>query len=95
MIIGGVNRYGMLADMMECLIQRDFAYNTMDVRMTYDYLKACLCDPTIGKIVLVAHSQGGIIVSMALDYLFADLPREVFGKLVRWPASSLIHLSVL
>lgn len=85
----------MLADMMECLIQRDFAYNTMDVRMTYDYLKACLCDPTIGKIVLVAHSQGGIIVSMALDYLFADLPREVFGKLVRWPASSLIHLSVL
>ncbi len=83
---GGGFRYGLLADMVECLVQRDFRYNTMDVRMTYDYLKACLCDPTIGKIVLVAHSQGGIIVSMALDYLFADLPHGVFGKLVRLPS---------
>lgn len=80
-------RYGLLADMVECLVQRDFCYNTMDVRMTYDYLKACLCDPTIAKIVLVAHSQGGIIVSMALDYLFADLPHGAFGKLVRLPLS--------
>jgi len=81
-----VDRYGLLADILECLIQRDFSYNTMDVRMTYDYLKACLCDPTISKIVLVAHSQGGIIVSMALDYLFADLPHGVFGKLVGQPS---------
>lgn len=80
-----VVRYGLLADLGECLVQRDFRYNTMDVRVTYDYLKACLCDPTIGKIVLVAHSQGGIVVSMALDYLFADLPHGVFGKLVRLP----------
>ena len=55
----------------------------MDVRVTYDYLKACLNDPTVGKIILIAHSQGALIVSMALDYLYADLPHEVFSKLVR------------
>lgn len=83
-VIGVHNKtYGMIADILECLIQRDFFYNTMDVRVTYEYLKACLCDPTIRKIVLVAHSQGGIVATMALDHLFADLPREVFSKLVR------------
>ncbi|KAL8823813.1 MAG: hypothetical protein Q9191_005530 [Dirinaria sp. TL-2023a] len=81
-IIGIHNKtYGMIADVLECLVQRDFSYNTMDVRVTYDYLKACLCDPTIHKIILIAHSQGGIIVCMALDHLFADLPRDVFSKL--------------
>lgn len=78
----------MLADLGECLVQRAFGYRGRAVRVTYDYLKACLCDPTIGKIVLVAHSQGGIVVGMALDALFADLPHAVFGKLVRLASPS-------
>lgn len=54
----------------------------MDVRIAYDYVKACLLDPTVTKIVLIAHSQGGIIASMVMDGLFADLPAGAMSKLV-------------
>ena len=73
----------LLIRMYRSLIQRDFSYNTSDVRVAYDYVKACLCDPTVQKVVLVGHSQGGIIVSMVIDELLTDLPQEVFGKIVR------------
>ncbi len=54
----------------------------MDVRVTYDYVKACLIDPTVTKVILLGHSQGGIITSLVLDELFADLPRSAVSKLV-------------
>ena len=54
----------------------------MDVRVAYDYVKACLLDPTVTRVILVAHSQGGIIASMVMDGLFAELPTEVLYKLV-------------
>ena len=83
-VIGVHNKtYGLPFDIVECLIQRDFAYNTLDVRVTYDYVKACLGDPTVRKVVLVGHSQGGIIISMVIDELLKDLPQRVFGKMVR------------
>ena len=76
------NRYGMIADLLECLVQRCLAFKTTDVRVAYDYTKACLLDPTITKVVLIGHSQGGLIASMVLDDLFADVPSEVLSKLV-------------
>jgi triacylglycerol esterase/lipase EstA (alpha/beta hydrolase family) len=39
-------------------------------------VKEALLDIKIEKVVLIGHSQGGIIVSMALDNLLSDLPRE-------------------
>jgi len=75
-------RYGLIADLIECIIQRSLGFNTMDVRVAYDYVKACLLDPTVTKTVLIAHSQGGIIASMVMDGLFADLPAGVMSKLV-------------
>ena len=48
--------YGLVADLIECLIQRCFSYRTMDVRVTYDYVKACLIDPTVTKVVLIGVS---------------------------------------
>ena len=75
-------RYGLIADLMECLFQRCLGFKTMDVRVAYDYIKACLLDPTISKVVLIAHSQGGIVASLALDSLFVDLPLEAMSKLV-------------
>ena len=80
-------RYGLVADLAECLLQRVFSYSTMDVRVAYDYVKACLADPTVSKVVLIAHSQGGIIASLVLDRLFADLPSESISKLVGWRRS--------
>lgn len=82
-VIGVHNKtYGLPFDILECLIQRDFAHNSLDVRIAYDYVKACLCDPTVRKVVLIGHSQGGIIISMVIDELLKDLPQEVFGKVV-------------
>ena len=77
-----VIRYGLIADLMECLLQRCLAFKTMDVRITYDYVKACLLDPTVSKVVLIAHSQGGIVASLVLDSLFTDLPLDAMSKLV-------------
>ncbi|MCJ1386266.1 hypothetical protein MMC17_009392 [Xylographa soralifera] len=73
--------YGLIADLLECLVQRCLAFNTMDVRVAYDYIKACLLDPTVDKVVLIAHSQGGIIASLVLDSLYADLPCTIISKL--------------
>ncbi|MCJ1265575.1 hypothetical protein MMC22_005455 [Lobaria immixta] len=81
-VIGVHNKsYGFIADIVECLIQRCFAYSTRDVRVTIDYVKACLADPTITTVILVGHSQGGIVISLVLDYLFADLPASSILKL--------------
>ncbi|PGH13713.1 hypothetical protein AJ80_06218 [Polytolypa hystricis UAMH7299] len=73
--------YGLLGDLIECIVQRAFSYNTFVVRFAYDYIKQCLTDPTARKVVLICHSQGGIITSMVLDLLFADLPIENVSKL--------------
>ena len=74
--------YGMITDILECLVQRNLSYNTMDVRVACECVKACLIDLEVSKVVLVAHSQGGIIASMVLDELFSVLPASTMSKLV-------------
>ncbi|TGZ77422.1 hypothetical protein EX30DRAFT_199684 [Ascodesmis nigricans] len=73
--------YGVLWDLVECLIQRDFLYSTEDTRLTYNYIKTTLLDPSVKRVVIMAHSQGGIIVSSVIDALYADLMPEAFDKL--------------
>lgn len=73
---------GMIGDVLECLLQRCLSYKTMDVRVAYEIVKGCLMDPEAKKVVLIGHSQGGIIVSMVLDELFPELPNESMSKLV-------------
>ncbi|EEP77753.1 predicted protein [Uncinocarpus reesii 1704] len=73
--------YGLIGDLLECIIQRSLSFNNYSIRFTYDYVKKLLVDPKIDKIVLIGHSQGGIIVSMVLDLLFTDLPAENMAKL--------------
>ncbi|KAL9576417.1 MAG: hypothetical protein Q9212_007114 [Teloschistes hypoglaucus] len=73
--------YGMVGDVFECLLQRCLSYKTMDVRVACEIVKGCLMDPEAKKVVLIGHSQGGIIVSMVLDQLFPELPNESMSKL--------------
>ncbi|KAG2022368.1 hypothetical protein CC2G_000124 [Coprinopsis cinerea AmutBmut pab1-1] len=73
--------FGLILDLIECLIQRNLFYATEDTRTTYNCLKRTLCDPSINKVVLIAHSQGTIIISNVLDILFAELAPDVFDKL--------------
>ena len=73
--------YGIFADLGECLIQRAISYHDFGVRLAYDQLKAFLVDPTVSKVVLIGHSQGGIIASLAIDDLLAQLPARTMSKL--------------
>ncbi|KAL6718464.1 hypothetical protein ACLMJK_004555 [Lecanora helva] len=81
-VIGIHNQtYGFLGDLLECLIQRVYSYRTRDVRTAHEYVKATLVDSTVKKVVLIAHSQGGIIVSLVVDQLLTELPAECMSKL--------------
>ncbi|KAI4176425.1 MAG: hypothetical protein LQ343_001165 [Gyalolechia ehrenbergii] len=73
--------YGMIGDIVECLLQRCFLYSTMDVRVAIEVVKKHLVDPEVRKVVLLAHSQGGIIASMVVDHLLTELSGECMGKL--------------
>ena len=76
-----IHSYGLPADILECLVQRCFSYKTKDVRIAYSYVKAVLVDPTVKKVVLIGHSQGGLIASLVLDELFSELPTSCMSKL--------------
>ena len=76
-----IRSYGLPADILECLVQRCFSYKTKDVRIAYSYVKAVLVDSTVEKVVLIGHSQGGLIASLVLDELFSELPASCMSKL--------------
>ena len=71
----------MLADLGMCLIQRATSYHDLSARLTYTYVKAFLVDPTVTKVILIGHSQGGIIVSMAIDDLLTQMSARTMPKL--------------
>jgi len=81
-VIGIHNKtYGLPADILECLIQRCLYFKSMDVRVAYAHIKSFVVDPSVTKVVLIGHSQGGIIISLALDQLFSELSTEMMSKL--------------
>ncbi|KAF2086615.1 hypothetical protein K490DRAFT_43991 [Saccharata proteae CBS 121410] len=73
--------FGMIADVIECIIQRCFAYMTTDVRCCFEVLKLAVLDPEVEKVVAIAHSQGGIVISLTLDRMFAELPTAALNKM--------------
>jgi hypothetical protein len=73
--------WGILGDLVECIIQRAFGFYSKETRVACEYVKAYCSDPTVKKVVLIGHSQGGIMVSQILDELFMDLPSESIAKL--------------
>jgi hypothetical protein len=81
-VMGVHNRtYGPIMDLLECMAQRDFGYMSDDIRTAYNAIKTTLLLSDVDKVVLLAHSQGGIIVAAAVDALCADLPPAAFQKL--------------
>ncbi|KAL8639322.1 MAG: hypothetical protein Q9226_008882, partial [Calogaya cf. arnoldii] len=81
-VLGIHNRsWGIFSDILECLLQRCLGYKTLDVRVACEIFKEYLMDEEVKKLVLVAHSQGGIIASMVVDQMFMELPDDVMGKL--------------
>ncbi|KXJ85072.1 hypothetical protein Micbo1qcDRAFT_237594 [Microdochium bolleyi] len=81
-IIGVHNRTtGILFDVVECLIQRNFGYATGDVREAYKVVKDKLYNPQYTKVVFILHSQGGIEGGLVLDWLLQELPQDLLAKL--------------
>ena len=72
---------GIIFDIVECLIQRNFSYATSDIRITYRILKEVIYDPSKSKVVLILHSQGGIEGGMVLDWLLQEIPQDLLAKL--------------
>ncbi|KAI0402291.1 hypothetical protein F4802DRAFT_600203 [Xylaria palmicola] len=81
-ILGIHNRTtGIIFDVIECLIQRNFGYATSDVRLAYKILKEALYNPQYSKVVFILHSQGGIEGGLVLDWLLQELPQDLLAKL--------------
>jgi hypothetical protein len=73
--------YGIIFDVVECMIQRTFGYATLDIRLAYTSISETLKDPECTKLVVVCHSQGAIELSLVLDWIFATVSREQVSKL--------------
>ncbi|KAF2222533.1 hypothetical protein BDZ85DRAFT_129111 [Elsinoe ampelina] len=75
-VLGIHNRtYGFLGDIIECVLQRSFAFKTLETRLAVPILKKYLLQPRdqVEKVILIAHSQGGICASMLIDQLFSEV----------------------
>ncbi|KAI5859958.1 hypothetical protein GGS23DRAFT_599889 [Durotheca rogersii] len=81
-VIGVHNRTtGIIFDVVECLVQRNFGYATSDVRAAYKIVKEKLYNPQYTKVVFILHSQGGIEGGLVLDWLLQELPHNLLAKL--------------
>jgi len=50
---------GIIFDLIQCLIQRNFCFSTQDIREAYVSIKDALLKKDITKVVFILHSQGG------------------------------------
>ncbi|KAH7020404.1 hypothetical protein EDB80DRAFT_560968 [Ilyonectria destructans] len=81
-LLGINNRtYGFLGDIVECILQRSFGFQTSETREAYPILEAFLNDANVRRVVLIAHSQGGIIASHVLRDLYAGVSVRNLMKL--------------
>ena len=81
-ILGIHNRTsGIIFDVVECLIQRNFSYATSDVRICYKTVRDVLYDPSKSKVIFILHSQGGIEGGLVLDWLLQEMPQDLLAKL--------------
>lgn len=72
---------GIIFDLIQCLIERNFAYCTSDVRNAYTQIKSALLDKTHDKVVLILHSQGGIEGALIVDWLLDEIPQSLMQQL--------------
>ncbi|ORY70997.1 uncharacterized protein BCR38DRAFT_329233 [Pseudomassariella vexata] len=74
---------GIIFDVVQCLIERDFNYTVPDIRQGFAYVKQQLMqdDEVVSKVILILHSQGGIEGGMIVDWLLADMPQQKLAKL--------------
>ncbi|KAK5056187.1 hypothetical protein LTR84_012740 [Exophiala bonariae] len=72
---------GIIFDVIESIIQRDFGYATLDIRQAYSAMIEILSDKDIHKVVAILHSQGAIEGGLVLDWLYATVSPDQLAKL--------------
>ncbi|KAK4160125.1 hypothetical protein QBC43DRAFT_119393 [Cladorrhinum sp. PSN259] len=72
---------GLLFDVLEVLIQRNWGYATKDVRVCYRIIKEKLYNPQYTKVIFILHSQGSVEGGMLIDWLLQELPQDILAKL--------------
>lgn len=74
-------RSGIIFDVLECLIQRNWGYATKDIRVCYQIIKDKIYNPQYDKVIFILHSQGSIEGGMIIDWLLQELPQDLLSKL--------------
>ncbi|KAH7395471.1 hypothetical protein BKA64DRAFT_59873 [Cadophora sp. MPI-SDFR-AT-0126] len=72
---------GIIFDVLQCLIQRNFTYATQDVRDCYSIVKSTLYQPHLTKVIFILHSQGAIEGGLIIDWLLQEVPQDLLAKL--------------
>ncbi|KAK3985627.1 hypothetical protein QBC44DRAFT_312089 [Cladorrhinum sp. PSN332] len=72
---------GLLFDVLEVLVQRNWGYATKDVRVCYRIIKEKLYNPQYKKVIFILHSQGAVEGGMLIDWLLQELPQDILAKL--------------
>ncbi|OCL05584.1 hypothetical protein AOQ84DRAFT_298601 [Glonium stellatum] len=72
---------GIIFDLFQCMIERNFCYATDDTRTSYVLIKEALLDDKYEKVVLILHSQGGIQGGLILDWLLDEVPQDLLQQL--------------
>lgn len=77
-IIGLHNRtLGPLFDLLDCVIQRDLhVLSLVQITNIANAIIGSIVDEKIKKIVLIGHSQGGLIISQLLDHFISIFPQR-------------------
>lgn len=73
--------YGIVFDVLECILQRTLLYPTLDIRTAYATIINLLLQDDVHKLMLIAHSQGAIETCMVLDWLMATMPHSAIAKI--------------
>jgi len=73
--------FGVICDMLSIPVLRNANYPTMTFKLTYNALKNALEDNSVRKVVLLAHSEGGIMASMVIERLLVEMDVNQLNKL--------------
>jgi hypothetical protein len=86
--------FGLWFDLLECMMQRDLLLTTTDIRVGYKTVRKAVLDRRRKRIVIIGHSQGGIITSAWADMLLTDVPAELLARVEVYTfASAANHFS--
>lgn len=73
-------RRGWLVDFLQDYASQRFGVSSRQTDLAYEHLETLSTDPTVDRIVLIAHGSGGIAVSQALSKLFLHLGPSYCSK---------------